>query len=488
MFGKKKEAKSADASPAVGSASSWRRIDNPEGDPADVVAYGAAVAEGRIAGKYQLSTIKVPKTVIIQRSRVPGIIAGADVTVDRDAAHEQGIEVVRTSRQGRNSARVVGTINLSELTSRASRDFTAVDVDPDEPAALIYTSGTTGDPKGVTLTHRNFHFQLNTVVKSLVPFSSADRVMGVLPMYHIFGLANSMVAAINYGACVVMLPQYSPANLLSAIKEHEVTILPAVPSMYQHLLAVARARKAEIPKSLRNCISGGAALPLAILRSFSDTFGAQILEGYGLTETTSSVCANGQGGVFKEGSIGPPAEGVEMQTLDDDGNPVADGEVGEIAIRSDTVFVGYWKNEAATAEVKTSDGWFRTGDLGYRDSDGYYYITDRKKDIIITGGYNVSPREIEEVLMAHPKIADAAVVGMDGRANRPETITAFIVAHENETIEERDIVHHCELELAAYKRPKVINIVAALPKSATGKVLRSELRGERADRRLVEKD
>jgi len=488
MFGRKKTDANTSEPASVGSSSAWRRIYNPEGDPADVVSYGAAVAEGRIAGKYQLSTIKVPKTVIIQQSRVPGIIAGADVTVDREAAREQGIEVVRTSRQGRNSARDVGTINLSELTSRASRDFSAVDVDPDAPAALIYTSGTTGDPKGVTLSHRNFHFQLNTIVRSLVPFSSTDRVMGVLPMYHIFGLSNSMIAAINYGACIVMLPQYSPANLLAAITEHQVTIMPAVPSMYQHLLAVARARKAEIPKSLKFCFSGGAALPLAILRSFTDTFGAQILEGYGLTETTSSVCVNGQKGTFKEGSIGPPAEGVEMEILDEEGTPLPEEVQGEIAIRSTTVFTGYWNNPEATREVMTEDGWFRTGDLGYRDAEGFFFITDRKKDIIITGGYNVSPREIEEVLMAHPKIADAAVVGINGRNNRPETIAAFVVPHQNETIHEREIVQHCEAELATYKRPKVVSIVEALPKSATGKVLRSELRGERIDRRLIEKE
>jgi long-chain acyl-CoA synthetase len=312
--------------------------------------------------------------------------------------------------------------------------------------------------------------------------------MGVLPMYHIFGLANSLIAAVNYGACIVMLPQYSPAHLLSAIADEKITILPAVPSMYQHLLALARARKAEIPKTLRSCISGGAALPHAVLRSFHEIFGAQILEGYGLTETTSSVCVNGRDGLFKEGSIGPPAEGVEMRILDDAGNALPDGETGEISIRSTTVFPGYWNNTDATDEVMTSDGWFRTGDLGYRDADGFFFITDRKKDIIITGGYNVSPREVEEVLMEDSRIADAAVVGISDRKDRPETITAFVVAHEGEELSERDVAEICESELAAYKRPKVIRIVASLPKSATGKVLRSSLRGELADRRLVERD
>ncbi len=502
LFGKKEKGKNnaQGAAGPEGSAQSdgagagkagggtWRLIYNPEGDPADVVAYGAAVAEGRIAGKYQLSTVKVPNTVIIQRSRVPGIIVGADVKVDSKAAAEQQITIARAPRQGRNAARTVGTINLNELMTRASKSYEAPEVEPDEPAVILYTSGTTGNPKGVTLTHRNFHFQLNTVVKSLIPFTSEDRVVGVLPMYHVFGLANSLIAAVNNGATIVLIPQYSPANLIAAIAEHKATILPAVPSMYQHLLAAARAKKTEIPKSLRYCVSGGAALPLAILNRFMETFETKILEGYGLTETTSSVCVNGQNGTFKESSIGPPAEGVEMRIVDDSGKELPPGEQGEIAIRSDTVFPGYWNNPDATAEVLTEDGWFLTGDLGYRDEESFFYVTDRKKDIIITGGYNVSPREVEEVLMSHPKVADAAVVGIRGRRDDAETITAFVVAQEGEELTLQELHHQCELELAAYKRPREIRLAEKLPKSATGKVLRTQLRGELEDRRLVERE
>lgn len=497
MFGRKRKRDTdhaaeatgpADAKPARGGLiNTWREIFNPDGDALDIVAYGASVAEGRIAGKYQLSTIKVPPTLIVQRTTRPGIVAGADVKVDADAAAEAGIDVARTQRSGRNGARAVGTTNLATLMLSAPKSVEAEAVDPDEPAVLLYTSGTTGNPKGVTLSHRNVHFQLSTVVPSLVDFRPSDRVVGVLPMYHVFGLANAMIAAIHNGATICLVPQYSPANLLAAIDEYDGTILPAVPSMYQHLLSIARARKAQIPDSLRMCVSGGAALPLAVLRQFTETFGATIIEGYGLTETVSSVAANGKGGEMKEGSIGRAADGVEMRVVDDDGTPVSDGTVGEIVIRSATVFVGYWNNDDATAEVMTEDGWFRTGDLGYRDPDGFFFITDRKKDIIITGGYNVSPREVEEVLMAHPAIADAAVVGMPGRRDQSETITAFLVVHDGESLSHRDVVGYCEQELAAYKRPKVINFVETLPKNATGKVLRTELRGEATDRRLVER-
>lgn len=465
----------------------WRLIYNPDGDTADVVSYGAAVAEGRIAGKYQLSNIEVPDTVIVQRSRSRGIVAGADVKVDRKAAADAGIEVAQAPRQGRNSARAVGTVPLAELMAKGSRKFDAVAVEPDEPAVLLYTSGTTGNPKGVTLTNRNFHYQCNTVVKSIIPFTHEDRAVGVLPLYHVYGLSNAMVACVNYGACLIMVPSYSPQNLLDAISENDATIMPAIPSMYQHLLTIARARKASIPKSLRYCVSGGAPLPLTVLREFSEVFETQISEGYGLTETTSSVCCNVAGEGFKEGSIGKAAEGVEMAVFDDNDQPVADGEVGEIVIRSETVSPGYWNNDEATREQWNEDGWFHTGDLGYRDEDGVFFITDRKKDLIIRGGFNISPREVEEVIMMHPKVREAAVIAAHDKRGE-ETTKAFVVLHDGETMTEREVVDHCAATMAPYKRPKIVEFVESLPKSATGKILRTELRGEAEDRRLVKRE
>jgi long-chain acyl-CoA synthetase len=470
----------------VAKEKTWRLIYNPEGDAADVVAYAASVAEGRIAGKYQLSNTAVPDTLIVQRSNRKGIITGADVKVDREAAAAADIQVARSPRQGRNSARAIGTLPLSEVMAKGSRSFAAVEVAPDDPAVILYTSGTTGNPKGVTLTHRNFHFQCNTVVKSLIPFTHEERVIGVLPLYHVYGLSNALVACVKNGASFVMIPQYSPQALLDAIAENKGTIMPAIPSMYQHLLTIARSRKASIPKSLKFCVSGGAPLPLSVLREFMTVFDTQIVEGYGLTETTSSVCCNGVQGEFKEGSIGPPAGGVEMKVVDDQGADLPDGEVGEIVIRSQTVSPGYWNNAEATAQTFSADGWFHTGDLGYRDPDGFYFITDRKKDLIIRGGFNISPREVEEVLMLHPKIADAAVVAArDKRGD--EIVKAFVVVHAGETLTEHEIFEHCEATVAPYKRPKVIEFVSSLPKSATGKVLRTELRGEAVDRRLIER-
>jgi long-chain acyl-CoA synthetase len=465
---------------------SWRLIYNPEGDAADIVAYGASIAEGRIAGKYQLSNIRVPDTLVVQRSRVKGIIAGADVSVDDAAAQSAGIQVARAPRQGRSAGKTVGTRSLDEVTAKASRSFTAVDVEPDDPAVILYTSGTTGNPKGVTLTHRNFHFQCSTVVKSMIPFTHEDRVIGVLPLYHVYGLANALVAAVSFGACTVLIGQYSPKALLKAIEDNKATIMPAVPAMYQHLLTLARASKTSIPKSLKFCVSGGAPLPLSYLQKFMEVFETTIVEGYGLTETTSSVCCNGQSGVFKEGSIGPPAAGVEMVVLDNQGNELPSKEEGEIAIRSETVSPGYWNNPEATAEVFTEDGWFLTGDLGYRDEDGSFFITDRKKDIIITRGFNISPREVEEVVTGHPKVLEAALVATASQRGE-DSITLFVVPEEGESVDEKEILELCERELATYKRPRYVRFVDNLPKSATGKILRKELRGESEDKRLIER-
>ena len=450
------------------------------------MAHAAAVAEGRIAGKYQLSTVVVPNTVIIQKSTQKGIVAGADISIDMKAATSAGIQVARAPRQGRNSARAVGTIPLSEIMAKGSRSHTAPAVKDDDPAVILYTSGTTGNPKGVTLTHHNFHFQCNTIVNSFIPFTHEDRVVGVLPLYHVYSLSNAFIASVNNAACFIMIPQYTPRNLLNAIVDNKATIMPAIPNMYQHLLILAQNHRAFMPKSLKFCISGGAPLPLAVMREFMEIFDTRIIEGYGLTETTSSVCSNGAEGLFKEGSIGPPPKGVEMKIVDNNGADLPLTEVGEIVIRSETVSPGYWNNPEATAEAFDADGWFHTGDLGYCDEDKFFFITDRKKDLIIRGGFNISPREVEEVLMLHEKIQDAAVVAGNNKRGG-EIVKAFVVLKEKEEMTEREIADHCSVNMAPYKQPKVVVFVKTLPKSVTGKVLRNELRGESIDRRLIER-
>lgn len=465
----------------------WRLFFNPDGDAGDVVSYGAALAEGRIVGKYQLSGEALSNTLVIQGVRQKSIVAGADVKVDKEKASAENIDVAFAARQGRRGAKPVGSINLSELMSQSSSSFEAVDRDLDDPAVLIYTSGTTGKPKGVMLTHRNFYSQCAEVSTSIFPLGSSDTVVLVLPLYHVYGLSNGLALGIFNGTRLTLVPQYSPQALYDAIESTEATALIAVPAMYTQLVTLAKRRKAQMPKSLRICVSGGAPLPHQVLEDFEKAFDTRIAEGYGLTETTSAVCLNEFGENFKLGSIGPPAPAVEMAVFDDDNNPVPTGQEGEIVIKGDVVTKGYWNLPEETANT-VIDGWLHTGDLGYVDEDGFYFITDRKKDLIIRGGYNISPREVEEVIYTYPKVAEASVIGVPDKRGE-EAVKAFVVVQEGETVTERDIIEFCEANLSSYKVPKYVEFIEQLPKSATGKVLRKELRGEsgESDRMIIEK-
>ncbi|TVQ98403.1 MAG: acyl-CoA synthetase [Spirochaetaceae bacterium] len=464
-------------------ADTWRLISNPKGEIADMVGYASALVEGRIAGKYMLSTEKLPDTIVVQGFREKGILAGAEIDINRDTAKKYGISVANYPRGGRGGPKPVGTVSLSDLLKTSSRNFSAVETAPDDPAVLLYTSGTTGRPKGVTLTHRNFHQQCTNVSK-VMPLLPEDVVVLVLPLFHVYGLSNGLVSGIFFGTKMTLVPQYSPSMLLENIAKVKATVLIAVPSMYMHLLQLAKTRKAGIPQSLRVCVSGGAPLTLTTLREFEEAFQTRIAEGYGLTETTSSVCLNKSGEAFKPGSIGPAAEGVEMRVVDDNDNEVPDGTEGEIVIRSAVVTPGYWNNPEATAE-SIIDGWLHTGDLGYRDPDGFFFITDRKKDLIIRGGFNISPREIEEFLVTNPKVYDAAVIAVHDKRDR-EAVKAFVVLEEGQTATEREILDFCSEGLAEYKVPKFVEFRDTLPKSATGKILRKELREGYQDDRMLD--
>lgn len=464
----------------------WRLILNPEGLPIDVVAYPSALAEGRIAGKYMLSQETLPNTIVIQGFRKKGIIAGADSEVDRKSAEELDMDLVKIPRAGRGGPKPVGTLDYSELLKNASRKFKEYKSEQEDPAVLLYTSGTTGKPKGVTLTHRNFVAQVS-MVDEIMPMYPEDRIVVVLPLYHVYALANGLVCGLSNGCSLSLIPQYSPLKLFSNISDVDATVLIAVPSMYMHILQLARGKNREIPKSLRLCVSGGAPLPRSVINEFMEVFQTQLAEGYGLTETTSAVSLNKTGDLYKAGSIGPASPGVSMSVIDDEGNELPDGQEGEIIIKGEMVTKGYWQNEEATAEVLV-DGWLRTGDLGYRDEDGCYFITDRKKDLIIRSGFNVSPREVEEVIMMHPQVEEAAVVAALDKHER-ETVKAFVVLKSGVELSTRELLDFCSEHLADYKMPRIVAFVESLPKSATGKVLRRELRdADGKDDRLIEKE
>jgi long-chain acyl-CoA synthetase len=297
-------------------------------------------------------------------------------------------------------------------------------------------------------------------------------VMGCLPLFHVFGLTCGLNATVAAGGTLTLLPRFDPAKTLEIIQRDKVTIFEGVPTMYAAILHLPDVDPA-MAATLRVCVSGGASMPVEIMRGFEEKFGCMILEGYGLSETSPVASFNHPDKVRKPGSIGTPVEGVQLRLVDDAGQTVPDGEIGEIAIRGHNVMKGYWGNPEATAEAIT-DGWFRTGDLAKVDSDGYYYIVDRKKDLIIRGGYNVYPREIEEVLHEHPAVAEVAVIGIP-HPDLGEEVGAAVALKPGASATAAELREFARDKMAAYKYPRQIWLVEALPKGPTGKILRREV-------------
>jgi long-chain acyl-CoA synthetase len=339
-----------------------------------------------------------------------------------------------------------------------------------DTAVILYTSGTTGQPKGAELTHHNL---VRTSARSILVIDSDDVIMGCLPLFHVFGLTCGMNAAIAVGASLTLIPRFDPAAVLQMIERDRVTVFEGVPTMYSALLNQPGREQADV-STLRTCVSGGAALPVEVLRAFEKAFGCAILEGYGLSETSPVASFNMVEVGRKPGTIGVAIPGVELKLVDDTGAEVAPGEVGEIAIRGENVMKGYWGRPDATAEA-IPDGWFRSGDLATVDADGFYTIVDRKKDLIIRGGYNVYPREIEEVLYEHPDVLEAAVVGIPD-PQWGEEVAAAVSVRPGSTVDAEAIKEFVKERVAAYKYPRAVWIISELPKGPTGKILRREVR------------
>jgi long-chain acyl-CoA synthetase len=342
----------------------------------------------------------------------------------------------------------------------------------DDTAVILYTSGTTGRPKGAELTHANLARNAAVSATTLFHLEPDDVVMGCLPLFHSFGQTCGLNAAVSSGACLTLLARFDPAKALQVIQRDRVTIFEGVPTMYLALLNHPR-RSPQDTSSLRVCVSGGAALPVEVLRGFEDAFGCIILEGYGLSETSPVASFNHPDKQRKPGSIGTPIEGVELRLVGPSGEDVPTGEVGEIAIRGHNLMKGYWQREQATREA-IPDGWFRSGDLARQDADGYFFIVDRKKDLIIRGGYNVYPREVEEVLYEHPAVAEVAVVGIP-HPSHGEEVGAAVVLKPGAEATPAELRAFCKQRVAAYKYPRHVWLEAALPKTATGKLLRREV-------------
>ncbi|WP_218712777.1 long-chain fatty acid--CoA ligase [Arthrobacter sp. BF1] len=347
----------------------------------------------------------------------------------------------------------------------------------DDTAVILYTSGTTGKPKGAELTHENLRSNAEVSV-SLFNSRDGDVIFGGLPFFHIFGQTCALNSAVMAGAAVTLLPRFDPVKALEIIQRDKVTIFEGVPSMYIALLRAPGRENYDL-SSLRLAASGGSALPVEILHEFESTFKATLLEGYGLSETSPVVSFNQTDGVRKPGSVGTAVTGAQLRVIDDQGADVEPGAVGEIAVAGPYVMKGYWNNPEATAAA-IPDGWFRTGDLGRRDEDGVFFIVDRKKDMILRGGYNIYPREIEEVLYEHPAVAEAAVLGKPDDVHGEEVCAVVALKDgaagaENPEALAAEIQEFVKARVAAYKYPRKVMIVDALPKGPTGKILKREI-------------
>ncbi len=425
--------------------------------PAFAILYFAVLRAGAIA---------VPMNPLLKAREVEYYLtdSGARIILTGQASADE----VGAGAQAAGGEVVVVGPNAAELTgSEPMADV--VEREDDDTAVILYTSGTTGKPKGAELTHANLARNAEVTARTLVTLGDEDVVMGCLPLFHVFGQTCGLNAAVATGATLTLIARFDPAKALEVIQRDKVTVFEGVPTMYAAMLHLPE-RGDYDTSSLRTCISGGSAMPVEVMRRFEEALGCIVLEGYGLSETSPVASFNHPGAERKPGSIGTPIEGVELRLVDDEGAPVAPGESGEIAVRGHNIMKGYWNRPDETAEA-TKDGWFVTGDIGTVDEDGYYFIVDRKKDVIIRGGLNVYPREVEEVLFEHPAVAEAAVVGL-AHDSMGEEIGAAVALKPGASATPEELREFVRTRLAAYKYPRKVWIVDTLPKGPTGKVLR----------------
>jgi long-chain acyl-CoA synthetase len=361
--------------------------------------------------------------------------------------------------------------SFTSVVASGDLTFKGPDLQDDDTAIILYTSGTTGKPKGAMLTHKNL-FSNASDVGDYLRMNNQDRVITTLPMFHVFCLTVALNAPLLSGATLLIAPRFSPKEIFDLAREYEATVFAGVPTMYNFLFQYPEANPEDF-KTLRLCISGGASLPVALLTNFEKKFNVTVSEGYGLSEASPVTCFNPLDRPRKAGSIGTSILHVENKIVNELGEELPDGEVGELIVSGPNVMKGYYKMPEETAAA-LRDGWLYTGDLARMDDEGYFYIVDRKKDLIIVGGYNVYPREVEEVLYNHPDVVEVAVLG-EPDSEFGESVKCYIVSKNPNTTEEQ-FLEYCREHLAKYKVPSSIEFLEELPKNTTGKILRRALK------------
>ncbi|HXQ70260.1 MAG TPA: AMP-binding protein [Pyrinomonadaceae bacterium] len=346
-------------------------------------------------------------------------------------------------------------------------------ITPEDEAIIIYTSGTTGKPKGCLLTHGNVTANARQI-SSWLGFNENDRLLTMMPLFHMNAVSVTTMSALHAGGSTVVSPKFSASRFWNIVSEYQITSFGSVATMLSMLLSTYPDGVPEGLKTdqLRFAMCGSAPVPAEVLRRFEETFKCLVVEGYGLSESTCRSTFNPPDERRRPGSCGLPI-GNEMRVVDEDDREVPDGELGEIVLRGENILKGYFKNEVAT-EAAFRNGWFHTGDIGYRDPEGFYYIVDRKSDMIIRGGENIYPREIDEVLYQHPQIGAAAVIGVPDELYGEE-VAAVVVLKPGEKISEQEVMEFCKARLADYKCPKTVRFVEDIPKGPTGKLLKREL-------------
>jgi long-chain acyl-CoA synthetase len=421
-------------------------------------------------GALRLGAVVVPMNPLLKEKEVAYHLSdsGAKVMV---GWHQFDDPARAGSEQAGAEAVIVAPGEFEQLMAAADPVEEVVDRADDDPAVIIYTSGTTGTPKGATLMHSNLIAGAE-VGRELVDAGPHSVAVATLPLFHVFGMNSIMNVAIHARGMLTLVPRFDPGKVLEVIERDRATVFGGVPTMYAALLHHPERERHDVT-SLDLCVSGGSPMPVEVLRGFDEEFGTKVLEGYGLSETTGMGSFNKPDRERKPGSIGVPVGRTEFRLVDDEDKQVPAGEPGELVMQGEFVMKGYWNRDEATAEVMRG-GWFHTGDVATVDDDGYFFIVDRKKDLIIRGGYNVYPRELEEVLYEHTAVREAAVLGVP-HPSLGEEVAAAVALKEGEHVEPEELREYMKQRVAAYKYPRVIWLVEELPKGPTGKILKREI-------------